>query len=96
MGQNNFGSGFIVGSVFGGVVGGVLGALLVTKDNSHAAEKTQSNPIEAGSPPLDLSSEEGIEMARHSLEDKIAQLNYAIDEVRQQLDSVDNPTSSVD
>jgi len=35
-----------------------------------------------------LTPEEGMEVARRSLEDKIAQLNLAIDDVRQQLGSV--------
>ena len=35
-----------------------------------------------------FSSEESIELARHGLEDKIAQLNLAIDDVTQQLGSV--------
>lgn len=35
--------------------------------------------------PLSFDTEEGMEMARRSLENKIAQLNGAIDDVRQQM-----------
>jgi hypothetical protein len=37
---------------------------------------------------MPFSTEESIELARHGLEDKIAQLNLAIDDVRQQLGTV--------
>lgn len=93
MSRNNFGSGFVVGSILGGVVGGVLGTLLATRDSPKG--KTQ-NTIEEGEAPLDFSSEENMELARHSLEDKIAQLNSAIDEVRQQLGSVNGKSADLE
>jgi prefoldin subunit 5 len=43
----------------------------------------------------ELNSEESIEAARRSLEDKIAQLNTAIDDVRQQLGKVNGNTERV-
>lgn len=86
--KDNFGSGFVLGSIVGGVVGGVLGTLLATRKETIV---TRKNSPEEGSP-LQFTSEESMEVARHSLEDKIAQLNLAIDEVRQQLNSVNgNP-----
>lgn len=86
--KDNFGSGFVVGSIIGGVVGGLLGTLLATRNETTVEGKTEA--IEEGEPPLNFTSEENMEVARHSLEDKIAQLNLAIDEVRQQLGSVNS------
>ena len=45
--------------------------------------------IEAGKQ-TKFTTEESVETARHSLEDKIAQLNLAIDDVRQQLGNVNS------
>jgi Na+/glutamate symporter len=88
--KDNFGSGFVLGSIVGGVVGGVLGTLLATR-NETALTRKNKNSLKEDSP-LQFTSEESMEVARHSLEDKIAQLNLAIDEVRQQLNSVNgNP-----
>ena len=86
--KDNFGNGFVLGSIVGGLVGGLLGTLLATKNETATKKKTVA--INEGEPPLDFTSEESIENARHSLEDKIAQLNSAIDEVRQQLSSVNS------
>lgn len=87
MGQkDNFGSGFVLGSVVGGVVGGILGTLLATRNETAV---TRKNSLEETQSPQ-FTSEESMEVARHSLEDKIAQLNSAIDEVRQQLGSVNS------
>ena len=88
--QNGFGSGFVLGSILGGVVGGVLGTVLATRKDKQADPLgLRSN----GNQEISLGTEESIELARHGLEDKIAQLNMAIDEVRQQLSTVD---SSID
>ena len=84
--QNGFGSGFILGSVVGGVVGGLLGTVLATR-NERQALKVDENRFK--SEREIFSSEESIELARHGLEDKIAQLNLAIDDVRQQLGKVE-------
>lgn len=43
-----------------------------------------------------LKAEESIEVARRSLEDKIAQLNTAIDDVRQQLGTVNGNAETLD
>ena len=86
--KDNFGNGFVLGSIVGGVVGGILGTLLATKTETVISRRKRT--IKEGEPPLDFTSEESIENARHSLEDKIAQLNSAIDEVKQQLDSVNS------
>jgi Na+/glutamate symporter len=86
--KDNFGSGFILGSIVGGVVGGLLGTLISKRGAIATTEKKQVRGD--GEIPLEFTAEESVEMARHSLEDKIAQLNLAIDEVRQQLGSVNS------
>ena len=85
--QNNFGSGFILGSIVGGVVGGVLGTILTSRQEQQVTNQEDSR-LKNGSR-ISLKSEESIELARHGLEEKIAQLNLAIDDVRQQLGSVE-------
>jgi len=85
--KNGFGSGFVLGSIIGGIVGGVLGTVLATRSDRESEldreilSKKNNNEISFG-------SEESIELARHGLEDKIAQLNLAIDDVKQQLGTV--------
>lgn len=91
--QDGFGSGFVIGSIVGGIVGGVLGTLLTSRQEKKSAGEEQSF-IEAGTQTR-FTTEESIEVARHSLEDKIAQLNSAIDDVRQQLGSVNNGSKEV-
>ncbi len=93
--QNGFGSGFILGSVVGGVVGGLLGTVLASR-NERQALKVDENRFKSdrrrgyGSRDREIfSNEESIELARHGLEDKIAQLNLAIDDVREQLGKVE-------
>lgn len=102
--RDGFAAGFIAGSVFGGIIGGVLGAMLATRINHQETEQT-SAPILDETPPevkaervgkrqLEAgSSEQRIEMARRSLEEKIAQLNQTIDEARQQLAKVNGNSS---
>lgn len=84
--QNGFGSGFILGSVVGGVVGGILGTVLATRNEKQDQKKSELQKVSE----IPLSSDESIELARHGLENKIAQLNLAIDDVRQQLGTVQN------
>lgn len=91
--QDGFGSGFVIGSIVGGIVGGVLGTLLASRQEKKSVGEDQSF-IEAGTQ-TQFTTEESIEVARHSLEDKIAQLNSAIDDVRQQLGSVNNGSKEV-
>ena len=84
--QNGFGSGFVLGSIIGGVVGGLLGTVLATRNDKQISDKEKS--VLQNGTEIPFPSEESIELARHGLEDKIAQLNLAIDDVRQQLGSV--------
>lgn len=92
--QNGFGSGFILGSVVGGIVGGVLGTILTTRNERQVI--SQDNSRLKNNNKISLNNDESMELARHGLEDKIAQLNLAIDEVRQQLGSVEANTSETE
>jgi gas vesicle protein len=95
--QDGFAGGFLLGSLVGGVLGGVVGALIATKQLENASETEEPK---LGATPLErkttqrkglfkpASAQTDMEAARRSLEDKIAQLNDAIDDVRQQLGGV--------
>ncbi len=103
--QNNFSTGFFLGAIVGGVVGGILGAIVVKRlpDDELIVEKSDRLP-EVKTPakrplrsvPLNQQEQElaNSETARRSLEDKIAQLNDAIDDVRDQLKRVAGSGSS--
>ena len=104
--REGFASGFLAGAILGGVVGGILGTVLANRrDMELSPEEAQLNnnsgedhqgsgkrkQMKASSSEMDM------EMTRRSLEDKIAQLNATIDEVRQQLGNVSQnsiPTNS--
>ena len=86
--KNGFGNGFIWGSIIGGVVGGVLGTVLATRSERETSEQDRETLSRQEQGEISFGSEESIELARHGLEDKIAQLNLAIDDVKQQLGSV--------
>ncbi|MFB2894286.1 hypothetical protein ACE1CI_15355 [Aerosakkonemataceae cyanobacterium BLCC-F50] len=101
--RDGFAVGFLAGSVVGGVVGGVLGALLASRISTQASETEapilNANQSEAKveknkKRPMEAASEPRIEMARRSLEDKIAQLNQTIDEVRLSLGNVNGNITS--
>jgi hypothetical protein len=88
--QDNFAGGFLVGAVVGGLLGGVVGALAASRIQP-ANKKIQGRndfdePGAFGE--FDAATEESMEVARLSLEAKIAQLNDAIDDVRQQLGGI--------
>ncbi len=101
--RDGFASGFLAGAIVGGLIGGVIGALVVAQRDVEEEEteqpllntKRQEAKILKGRK-RQLDSEERIETARRSLEDKIAQLNTAIDDVRQQLGKVNGSTERVD
>jgi gas vesicle protein len=91
--KGNFAGGFVAGAMLGGVVGGVIGALLASRSTEQLEDANPEfngdSTLESGPPRRSrrrVASEERIEAARRSLEGKIAQLNAAIDDVRQQLD----------
>ncbi|MCU0540990.1 MAG: hypothetical protein MUE44_02225 [Oscillatoriaceae cyanobacterium Prado104] len=87
--RDGFAGGFIAGAAVGGLVGAVLGAVLsrraaeIALPESPEAKAKKRNNRKGGQ----LEAER-IEVARLSLEDKIAQLNQAIDDVRLQLGDV--------
>lgn len=99
--RDGFAGGFIAGTIVGGVVGGVIGALLASqtaKELTTDVEARRSNNLPDTNNSKRkrrqlkaFSSEQGIETARRSLEDKIAQLNETIDEVRLTLGEVNVP-----
>ncbi|NJO78229.1 MAG: hypothetical protein HC827_06670 [Cyanobacteria bacterium RM1_2_2] len=90
--QGNFLGGFLLGTVVGGAVGGVIGALAASRlsqtEPAAKLEGSKTDPKAAKKRPLKAAPEQNMEVARRGLEDKIAQLNDAIDDVRQQLGTV--------
>jgi gas vesicle protein len=90
MSQNdNFAGGFLAGAVIGGIIGGVLGSLLTKRENEQSDSVNLEQSLLKKSKPK-LTTEESMEESRLSLEDKIAQLNHAIDDVRHQLGRVND------
>ncbi|MFM7579952.1 MAG: hypothetical protein ACKN9E_14460 [Microcystaceae cyanobacterium] len=86
--RDNFAGGFLLGTLIGGTVGGIIGVLLA---NRQTAVSTAPRPNQTPDDPLPhLDSEVNIELARRRLEEKIAQLNGAIDDVRHQLGNVNS------
>jgi hypothetical protein len=88
--QGNFAGGFLLGTLVGGVLGGVIGALTA---NRLQAEPEDASAFSRLSEDLqrnlaDATPEERMELARRGLEDKISQLNAAIEDVRQQMGTV--------
>lgn len=95
--------GAVLGGIAGGIAGGLIGSTLANRsgepdddvDSEHDSNR-RTNPQPEFSPaksrrrPLRLESapQKNMELARQSLEDKIASLNDAIDDVRQQLHQV--------
>lgn len=84
--QDNFSGGFVLGAIVGGIVGGIVGSVVTAQ---RFAEEVEEKPeLQKAKKRMRSASEQNIELARRSLEDKIAQLNDAIDDVRQQLGTV--------
>lgn len=107
--RDGFGSGFLAGAFVGGIFGGVIGALIASRRNPELVaddeveltdNQVEAKKIAAKRRQMKASESEsiGIETARRSLEDKIAQLNATIDDVRKQLGNVnrDSPPASND
>ena len=102
--SGNFTSGFFLGALLGGVVGGVAGVLAANRiSRTEAEEPANFNQLsdDIRQNLADMSNDERMEIARRGLEDKISELNAAIEEVRQQLGSTnghmtDYETSTVD
>lgn len=102
--RDGFASGFFAGAILGSVVGGIVGSLITRRDleliEGEEPQLTDSL-VEAGKKPNILrrrlskaaAENQNMETARLNLEDKIAQLNATIDEVRKQLGNVDSNIS---
>ncbi|ACK69053.1 conserved hypothetical protein [Gloeothece citriformis PCC 7424] len=84
--RQGFAGGFLAGAIFGGIVGGLVGGAIMSR-RSKNLEGDNSSLLEPGEK-MSFETEEEMEKARRSLENKIAQLNHAIDDVRQQLGTV--------
>ncbi|OCQ96581.1 hypothetical protein BCD64_01405 [Nostoc sp. MBR 210] len=100
--RDGFASGFFAGALFGGLVGGVLGAVITSRLDLESTEEEAElsngvvEPKKNSAKRRMRASDNGnleMESARRSLEDKIAQLNATIDEVRQQLGNVNGSAS---
>lgn len=87
--RDGFTSGFVAGAFLGGLVGGVLGAVLVNRGRK-GLEESENRPFLEENHGARLNPEESMEIARRNLEEKIARLNLAIDDVRQQLGTVND------
>ncbi|MCU0570452.1 MAG: hypothetical protein MUF49_28250 [Oculatellaceae cyanobacterium Prado106] len=93
----NFFSGFLLGTVVGGVTGGILGVLVssrLAQPEGATADGLQKLDAKSKKRQIKAPTEQSIETARRGLEDKIAQLNDAIDDVRHQLGSVNGNLAS--
>lgn len=98
--RDNFASGFIAGAFVGGAVGAILGVVLTRRASDAALEESSTNANLPESKATKRKKRElptdSIETARRSLEDKIAQLNEAIDDVRMQLNTVNGSATEND
>ncbi|WOD38643.1 hypothetical protein [Nodosilinea sp. E11] len=88
--QDSFVGGFLLGTLVGGALGGVVGALAASRIQSGGKAKPLRPKAdgELAFGEFDDTDEDSIEAARLGLEAKIAQLNEAIDDVRQQLGGI--------
>lgn len=88
--QGNFVGGFLLGTLVGGVLGGVIGALAANRLQAEPEEESDFSRLsdDLRRDLADATPEERMELARRGLEDKIAQLNVAIEDVRQQMGAV--------
>jgi hypothetical protein len=84
--KDGFSTGFFLGSIVGGLVGGAIGVLLVNRQ-AEGDEPEVLRRVKARSKG-EFAEPTNIDSARQSLEDKIADLNGAIDDVRSSLNAV--------
>lgn len=78
--KDNFGGGFLLGAIIGGVVGGVIGTVIANKNNKKS--DNWEDELNVKNSEYSNFDSEKIEHSRMSLEEKINQLNNAIDEVK--------------
>jgi gas vesicle protein len=98
--REGFTGGFIAGAIFGGFVGALAGTLVATQrlpqsrsSSSLLLEDNPSEPKIRKGKRRQIQPSDGIELSRRTLEDKIAQLHDAIDEVRLSLGNVNHQAS---
>ena len=96
--RDGFGSGFWLGTLVGGVVGGIVGASIASQRASRLEDAAESNRLASNSSKRPLKSSRNrtmdrMELARRSLDDKISDLNQAIDSVRS---SIGHPPGDTD
>ncbi|MFZ9736426.1 MAG: hypothetical protein ACO3EZ_00280 [Prochlorotrichaceae cyanobacterium] len=93
--RDNFGNGFLLGAIVGGTVGGLIGAIVASRNNTELPLEDEPQSPEEDEEPLNSDrrslsrrrlNEIRMDNARRSLEGKIAQLNDAIDDVRQRFE----------
>jgi hypothetical protein len=92
--RNGFSSGFWLGTLVGGVVGGIVGSVIVganqrneeRMDSDLLSDRGQKRPLKSSR----HRTTDRMEMARQSLDDKISDLNNAIDAVRSSVSNVSN------
>lgn len=91
--KDNFGGGFLLGAIVGGIFGGIIGTVIANKNNDNKSNSNDELSIKNRRYST-IDDEEEIENGRLSLEEKINQLNHAIDDVRVTLlkntETVDN------
>lgn len=90
MSQNNFAGGFITGVLLGGILGGVVGVLASNRLRKAPPQDFSQLSEEERRRLENATTEERMEIARRGLEDKIAQLNTAIEDVRVQMGNENN------
>lgn len=90
--RDGFTGGFLLGTLLGSAIGAALGVTLANRYGGQLRDRGDlpddpEDVLETDHPelPEDPRSEARIEQARQGLEDKIAQLNETIDDVRRQL-----------
>jgi hypothetical protein len=92
--RDGFSSGFWLGTLVGGVVGGIIGASIVSQRTNRIDDESESGRLSGESNdrrPFKSSRRrtmDRMEIARQSLDDKINDLNNAIDSVRSSLGHV--------
>lgn len=88
MSQNNFAGGFVAGAFVGGIIGGIVGVLASSRlrqdETDDFAQMSEADRRRFE----DASAEERMEIARRGVEDKISQLNMAIEDARIQMGKV--------
>ncbi|WP_287130026.1 hypothetical protein [Candidatus Cyanaurora vandensis] len=86
---DRFGDGLAVGVLIGSVIGGVVGALITSQVQRQAKPMAVQETLEE----VQKNTEQVLGDARRSLEEKITQLNEAIETARQRLTSLEDVRS---